>query len=111
VHLLDVASSLQVIYVDCLGVYALRVQFRYRPFPRWSSPAERVSMVTVSCSRSNSWVRASLSARCSPRVIHMDCLGVYSICVCSLGTDPSCDDCHALGMSPFSARTGRSFQG
>jgi hypothetical protein len=52
-------------------------------------------------------VRASASARCSPRAIHLDCLRFirYSS---SLGVDPSCDGRHTLSVSPFSAGVERS---
>jgi hypothetical protein len=64
-----------------LGVYSVCAWFRNTPFSWWSSLVEGVHGYWFLVEDQISQVCTSTSAICSPRVIHVDCLGVYSTCV------------------------------
>jgi hypothetical protein len=100
VHLLYAASDPPVIHVDCLGVYSMCVRFSDGPFSRWSSCAERESIVTGFLLKAEflGCVQAHLlDIALEPSSNPCELLGGL-FGVCGLGSDPSRGGRHAVSV-------------
>jgi hypothetical protein len=102
-HLLDVAT--EPLSNPCGLLWGL-CSIRDEPFS--CDGTSRVGRESIGLCLACFWwlwsrVRASASARCSPRIIHADCFGVYAV----LGAGPfSAMVCHAPGVNPLWSEPG-----